>query len=99
MFGRLLGWYTIYTFSAALAPDGILPRAKFTLRPIKVLHSRILAAALQQRASAKLCGVVQGMELLNICMQRGNLYSAGRLVSVGFCCVRLTFFSIVSVSF
>ena len=27
MFGRLLGWYTIYTFSGALAPDGILPGA------------------------------------------------------------------------
>jgi len=30
---HLLGWYTIYTFSDALAPDGILPGAKFTLRP------------------------------------------------------------------
>jgi len=28
-----LGWYTIYTFSGLLPPDGILPRAKFTLRP------------------------------------------------------------------
>jgi len=33
MFGSLLGWYAIYTFSGALAPNGILPRAKFTLRP------------------------------------------------------------------
>jgi len=33
MFGRLLRWYTIYTFSGALAPDGILPCGKFTLRP------------------------------------------------------------------
>ena len=32
-FGRLLSWYIIYTFLEALAPDGILPRAKFTLRP------------------------------------------------------------------
>jgi len=31
MFVRLLGWYTIYTFSGALAPNEILPRAKFTL--------------------------------------------------------------------
>jgi len=31
MFGRLLGWYTIYTFSGALAPNKILPRAKFIL--------------------------------------------------------------------
>jgi len=33
MFGCLLGCYTIYTFSGALAPDRILPGAKFTLRP------------------------------------------------------------------
>ena len=33
MFGRLLGWYTAYTFSGALVPDGIFPHAKFTLRP------------------------------------------------------------------
>jgi len=32
MFGRFPGWYTIYTFSGALAPDRILPGAKFTLR-------------------------------------------------------------------
>ena len=33
MFGCLLGWYIICTFSGALAPDGILSCAKFTLRP------------------------------------------------------------------
>jgi len=34
MFGRLLGWYTIYAFSGGSCPlTGILPRAKFTLRP------------------------------------------------------------------
>jgi len=33
MFGRLLGWYTICTFLGALAPNRILPGAKFTLRP------------------------------------------------------------------
>ena len=32
MFGRFLGWCTIYTFSGALAPERILPAAKFTLR-------------------------------------------------------------------
>jgi len=31
IFGRLLGWYMIYTFLGAT--DGILARAKFTLRP------------------------------------------------------------------
>jgi len=33
MFGNTLRWYTICTFSAALAPDRILPGAKFTIRP------------------------------------------------------------------
>jgi len=33
MFGRLPGWWTMYTFSGALAPHRILPGAKFTLRP------------------------------------------------------------------
>ena len=33
MFGRLMGCYTIYTFSGALAADRILPGAKFTLCP------------------------------------------------------------------
>jgi len=34
IFGLLLGWYTIYIqFWGLLAPDGILARAKFTLRP------------------------------------------------------------------
>ena len=33
MFGRLLGWYTIYTFLGALAPDKILPGTKFALLP------------------------------------------------------------------
>jgi len=33
MFGRLLGWYTMYTFSGLFPPDGILPGAEFTLRP------------------------------------------------------------------
>ena len=32
MFGRLLGWYIIYAFWGALAPKGIFPGAKFTLR-------------------------------------------------------------------
>ena len=33
MFGRLLGCYTIYTLSGAVAADRILPGAKFTLCP------------------------------------------------------------------
>jgi len=33
MFGRLLGWYSTYTFWGLLPPNGILPAAKFTLHP------------------------------------------------------------------
>jgi len=35
MFGRLLGWYTLYTFSGAFVPptDVILPGENLTLRP------------------------------------------------------------------
>jgi len=33
MFGRLLGWYLIYTFRGLLPHDGILPGVKFTSRP------------------------------------------------------------------
>ena len=45
MFGRLMGWYTIYTFSGALAPDGIFPGAIFTVY-VQVLRSAVLAALL-----------------------------------------------------
>ena len=45
---------------------------------VKLLRSRILPALLQeQRPSAKLCGVAQGMELRNF-RRRCHLYSAGR---------------------
>jgi len=67
MFGRFLGWYTIYTFSGALTPDEILPRAKFTLRP------KSCVLPYWQRY----CGVVQGMELRNF-PRRRHLYSARR---------------------
>jgi len=41
MFGRLLRWYNIiYIFRGFLPPDGILPGAKFTLRP-RLLFSYI----------------------------------------------------------
>jgi len=44
MFGRLLGWYTTYTFSWALAPNGILTGAKFTLRPSLVFSTASVTA-------------------------------------------------------
>jgi len=57
---------------------GILPGAKFTLRPKScvVLYWQRHCMTLQQWTSAKHCGVVQGMELRSFC--RGwHLYSAG----------------------
>ena len=51
MFGRLMGWYTIYTFSGALAPDGILPGAIFTIY-VQVLRSPVLAALLHGSPAA-----------------------------------------------
>jgi len=65
---------------------------------VQVLRSPVLAAllqAVQQRASAEVCGVVQGMELRNF--RRGrHLYSAGRpsrwasthIVVAQVCCAR-----------
>jgi len=41
MSGRLLGWYTMYTLSEALAPDGILSRMQNSLC-VQVLRSPIL---------------------------------------------------------
>jgi len=53
-------------FWGLLPPDGILPDAKFTLRPsLAFFYWQCYCMALQLRASAKLCGVVQGMELRN----------------------------------
>jgi len=61
MFGCLMGWYTIYTFLGVLAPDGIVPGAKFTLCPsLAFSYIGSITAwhwAFQQRASDKLCGV------------------------------------------
>jgi len=66
MFGRLLGWYTIYTLAGGgfLPCNGILTCAKFTLR-LHLAFSYIpiywqrYCTALEQWASAKICGVQQ----------------------------------------
>ena len=50
MFGHLLGCYAICTFSGDLAPDGILPGAKFTL--VQVLSSPTLAALMHGTPAA-----------------------------------------------
>ena len=58
-------------YSARLLPsDGSLSGAIFTLRPR-------YCTTLEQWASAKLCSVVQGIEIRNLCRGR-HLYSAGR---------------------
>ena len=74
---------TLYIHFRGLLPhDGILPGAKFTLRPSRtkscvLMYWQRYCTALEHRASAKLCGVVQGMELQNLC--RGcHLYLAGQ---------------------
>jgi len=52
MFGHLLGCCTIYTFSGLLPPNGILPSAKFTLRPSLAFSYIHLAALLHGTPAA-----------------------------------------------
>ena len=67
LFGRLLGWYTIYTFLGAVAPWWNFYRCKihFTSKSGVLLCWQRYCTALQQRAPTKLCGMIQGMELRN----------------------------------
>ena len=79
MFDHLLGWYTIYTFSRALAPRRNFARCKihFTSKSCVLLYWQRCCTALQQPALAKLCGVAHEIELRNF--RRGrHLYLAGR---------------------
>ena len=79
MLGRLLGWYIHYIyihFRGLLPPNGILPGANFTLCP-SLAFSYSGSVTARQWASAKLCGVVQRMELENF-HRRRHLCSAGR---------------------
>ena len=52
MFGRLLSWYTIYTFWGLLPPSGILPAGKFTASSLAFSLAALLhvtpAAAVSQ---------------------------------------------------
>ena len=59
MFGRLLGWYM--HSRELLPPNGMLPGVQFTLPPILafLLYWQRYCTALEQWASAKLCGVQQ----------------------------------------
>jgi len=79
MLGRLLCWHIIYTIWVAPAPWRNFARCKihFTSKSCAPLYWQRYCTELQQQAWAKLCGVVQGMELRNF--RRGrHLYSAGR---------------------
>ena len=79
MFGCLLGWYTIYTFLGAFAPDVILLRVKLTLRP-SLAFSYIGSITTRHSSSGPQPNFgawyqVQGMELRNF--RRGrHLYLA-----------------------
>jgi len=68
MFGRLLGWYTIYTFSEALSPWRNFPGAEFTY--VQVLRSPILASLLYCTPTAGVsqtlwCGTRNGITELS----------------------------------
>jgi len=75
----LYNYIYIYTLSGALSPWRKFARCKihFTSKSCVLLYWQHYCTALQQQALAKLCGVVQGMELRNF--RRGrHIYSAGR---------------------
>ena len=76
MFDRLLSWYTTYTFSEAFACWRNFASCKlhFARKSCVLVYWQRYCTALQQRASAKLCGVVQGMELPNFPRGPGVTY-------------------------
>ena len=80
MFGRLLHWHNVYTFSAALAPWWNFTRCKihFTFKSCVLLYCQRNCTSFQQRTSAKLCGMVQGMELRNFRRGRHLIRLGGR---------------------
>jgi len=70
MFGRRLGWYTIYIFQELLFRNGLLPGAKFTLRP---------SLALSYIGSVTAWHSSSGRQLNFAALSRGHhLHSAGR---------------------
>jgi len=68
----------IYIFGGSCPRQNFAPvQIHFTSKSCFLVYWQRYCTSLQQRPSAKLCGVVQGMELRNFC--RGcHLYSAGR---------------------
>ena len=73
-------WLTVYIqFSGAFALWRNFARCKlhFASKSCVLLYWQHYCTTVDQWASAKLCSVVQGMELWNFCRRR-HLYSAGR---------------------
>ena len=70
--GRLLAWYTVYTFFGALAPWRNFATCKIHIasKSCVRLYCQRYCTALQERESDKLCGMVQGMEIRNFCRGR-----------------------------
>ena len=63
------------TFSRDLAPDRILPGARFTVRPsLALAYFGSVTAWHSSSGRQPNCGVVQGMELRNFCRGRHLLY-------------------------
>ena len=79
MFGRLLRWYTIYTFSGAVAFWQNFARCKihFKSKPCIRLYWQCYCTALQQWSSAKLWGSCRRNGIAEFCTGY-NLYSAAR---------------------
>jgi len=67
MFVRLLGCYIMYTLAGAFAPWRHFASCKihFASKSCVLLYWQCYCTAREQRPSAKLCGVVQWMELRN----------------------------------
>jgi len=61
MFGRLVSWYTIYTFSLSLTRCKI----HFASKSCVLLYWQRYCTTLEHWVAAKICGVVQGIDLRN----------------------------------
>jgi len=70
-------WGTPANFNWFRVLAALLQRRHFMSTSCVLLYWQRYGTADQQRALAKLCGVVQGMELRNFCRRR-HIYSAGR---------------------
>jgi len=79
MFGRLLGWYTIYIFGRSCRNVASC-KIHFLSKSCVLPYWHLYFTALKQRPSAKLCGVAQGMELRNFLRRRQYIQQDGRHV-------------------